>query len=114
MIRAIKTGGALLITADNESRADLAEAFRRGGYPRAESEALEGLHERYSWVQPETIGALTEAPILVANDDLIYPDDAHPHPSADAAVYWFPDYCIRDPWRELADKGRVVFTKGGL
>lgn len=107
---AIQPNGALLITANNEARAELAQAFRDGGYPKAESAVIDGLHERYSWVRPELIGALTDAPILTEYQSVNYADDGVMSVDPDAKVWWFPGYEMRDPWRELADKGRVVFT----
>jgi hypothetical protein len=59
-------------------------------------------------VEPEWIGALTDAPIL--SDGLNYPDDGGPAVVPGSSVWWFPDYMVRDPWEELAREGRVVFT----
>lgn len=109
MIRYEITKTALIFLADNQGRSDLAYAFNEGGYPRAESEVLgEVMGNGLEWIQPEEIGALTSAPIF-GNDaerndmgDLIRCDD----------VFWFPDYCLRDPWEELRNKGRVVFPRG--
>ena len=102
--------GNLLLTADNETRSDLAHAYRSGGYPRAESDVQDGLHEVFAFIAPEDIGALTEAPILTPYDECEFPDDGHGFtPLPGAPVYWFPDHAVRDPWQELARKGRVEF-----
>ncbi len=117
MIRATVAGGALILTADNEGRAELADAFREGlrsdgpcGYVRAESVVMEALHEQWEFIAPEEIGALTDAPILADCDGLEWSgDDQGRIVRPDAVVAWFPDYMIRDPWRELANRGRVAF-----
>jgi hypothetical protein len=106
----ILPNGNLKITANNGARAVIADAYREFGYQGAEQAVFEFLHERYDLVPPETVGALTDAPILCASDDIDYSDEGgtcQPYP--DAAVFWFPDYTIRDPWAELKNKGVVVF-----
>lgn len=108
MIRYEITKTALIFLADNEGRADLAYAFREGGYPRAESCVLDHIiGNGLESLAPEEIGALTDAPIF--GDD-IGRDDAHNITQADN-VFWFPDYCVRDPWEELRNKGRVSFQR---
>lgn len=111
MIRATITATALILTADNEARADLAHAFRQGGYPAAESTVAEELHEAFRFILPETVGALTDAPILAPFDAWGLEDDGRETLEPGAPVFWFPDYMIRDPWRELANRGRVVLTR---
>lgn len=109
----ILENGDLLLTADNWDRATLTEAFLEDGYYGAEQVVAEGYHERLYFIRPEAIGALTDSPILTDGAD--YSDEAMEHdgplPYADAAVWWFPNYMVQDPWRELASKGRVVFTR---
>jgi hypothetical protein len=112
----ILPNGDLRITANNEARAILVEAYRRHGYSEAESAMAELLHELYDFVRPESIGALTEAPILCASDDMGYSEEAYEAhggfvPLPDAAVFWFPDYALRDPWEELKNHGFVVFAR---
>lgn len=101
----ITPNGNLLITADNESRRELAEACAVGGYLRCEDHVAEyGLAE-YMLVPPEAIGALTDAPIIgeaVINDNGDY--------EVFGGVWWFPAYEAVDPWEQLRRKGRVVFT----
>lgn len=103
---------ALRLTLGNEGRAELAAALR-DGYSRAESLISEWLHEQFEFISPEEIGALTDAPILCDCDGLDYPDTGEREIRDDASIYWFPDYMIRDPWGELAARGRVVFAKAG-
>ena len=58
-----------------------------------------------SWISPEHIGALTDAPILGiqgASGELGDVDQA----------WAFMDYALRSPQDDLADKGRVRFVSG--
>ncbi len=98
--------GDVAILADNEDRAELADAFRQDSYSAVETYVLEGLHEILYHVLPEWVGALTDAPIFAEAID--WPDQGDT-PTISGAVYWFPNYCITDPWRQLANTGRVVF-----
>lgn len=56
-------------------------------------------------VQPEWIGALTDAPILT--DDLTIADngDATVHGN----VWWFPNYMVENFMETLIEKGSVIF-----
>src|SRR5579872_232493 len=47
----------------------------------------------WSWVRPEDISALTDAPIL--SDDIEYND--HGDVVSVGAVYWYPQYDVTDP-----------------
>ena len=97
MIRAqIQKDGCLKITADNISRTDLRHTYEIGhGYYGAENMVKSDIwHWNFHFVKPETVGALTDSPIIQAgNKD----------------VWWFPNYQIMDPWEELKNKGRVIF-----
>jgi hypothetical protein len=113
MRHTVLPNGNLMLTASNTDRSALAEAYRLRGYYGAEMLISEAFHELLTFIQPEHIGALTDAPILT--DDADYSDEAMarggPVPHDDVAVWWFPDYMVIDPWAELTRKGRVVFTK---
>lgn len=105
----VLANGDLLLTAGNADRSALAEQCRKGYY-QAECHIAECYHERLYFVSPESIGALTDAPILC--DDMDYSDcQLSAVPQADARVWWFPDYMVRDPWQELARYGRVRFSR---
>lgn len=56
-------------------------------------------------VQPEWIGALTDAPILT--DDMIFGDDGS---EVVGNVWWFPNYQVESFAETLIRDGRVVFT----
>ncbi len=107
--------GNLKITASNDDRRELAECYRRedGGYPAAEGFVVERLREDayFEWVAPEWVGALTDAPIFARQDDVDFPDDGSPRlRAAECPVWWYPNYMVSDPWEELKNRGRVVFT----
>lgn len=107
-IRATLRNNTVLLTADNESRAELADAFRDGGSLRAELYIGDELHEKWEFVRPEEVGALTDSPILAECDGLDRDDNGDL--TAVGKVAWFPDYAVRDPWEELRNRGRTVFT----
>jgi hypothetical protein len=94
------SGGDLVFIADNEARSELAYAYREGGYPRAERDILEAVcGGDICRVYPEDIGALTDSPLFEGG------------PPKNPSFWWFPNYQITDPWSELKNKGRVVFSK---
>lgn len=103
---------ALVITADNAGRRDLADAFRLGGYNRADSEVAEWLLENYELCDPAHIpGAMTDAPILVEAANVARPDNGQVILYEACRVFWFPNYMVQCPWETLLDKGRVVFDE---
>ena len=61
----------------------------------------------WSWVRPEDIGALTDAPIL--SDDIEYDD--HGNVVSVGAVYWYPHYDIADPSVQLLTDGYIDFVR---
>ncbi len=76
--------------------------------PKTLEDALEyHLCNGWSMIQPEEIGALTDAPIIgidVQRDDqgkLIHVGRA----------FWFPNYMVEDPLKTLLKKGTVVFQE---
>lgn len=64
-----------------------------------------------STVRPEHIGALTSSIILCEGGIL----DDHGEPDAklieETDCFWFPNYAIRSPIEDLAEHGKVIFTK---
>lgn len=64
------------------------------------------LENGLDWIKPEEIGALTDAPIF--SDSASYDDEGE---LIDCKyVWWFPDYQIKDPVKELLENSKVVFT----
>lgn len=57
-------------------------------------------------VQPEWIGALTDAPILAEN--VTYYEDGEV-PTVEGRVWWFPGYEVTSFAEELLAKGKVTF-----
>lgn len=107
-IRATIRSNTVVLTADNESRAELADAYRNGGYPYAESYVGECLHERWEFVRPEEVGAMTDSPIIAECDGIDRDDDGELVKVGKVA--WFPNYQITDPWESLRNIGRTVLT----
>lgn len=107
----------LVIQADNEGRADLADAMRSARphgspYRRAESMVAEWLHEVYEFVDPGDVpGAMTDSPILVDSDSTFIADHGSRIIRECARVFWFPNYAIQCPWETLRNRGRVVFDE---
>lgn len=108
MIQAkILKNGTLKITADNQGRADLKEAWNELEYYPTEDFITEELRlQSFEFVRPEWVGALTDSPIIT--DELGIADDGTADYMGD--VWWYPNYMITDPWEELKNKGRVIFT----
>ena len=61
----------------------------------------------WSWVRPEDISALTDAPIL--SDDIEYDDEGEV--VRVGTVYWFPQYDVVDPVAQLLTSGYVEFER---
>ena len=105
-------GHSLVIKATKEGCEELADAYASGGYPAAENVLHEALHEEFVFVDPAWIGAMTDAPILVPQDGVDFPDDAdHWEVLPNARVFWFPNYMVEDPWETLREKGVVRFPE---
>jgi len=95
----------LKITASNAGRSELARKYDSGRAPiYIESDVFEwiGLDQ----IQPEWIAALTGGPII--GDGVTWADDAD-MPMVEGNVWWFANYMIIDPMKELKNKGYVVF-----
>lgn len=102
-------GARLILTADNEARAELAEAYRRDGYRGAEDLLADwgfnGANGGLQFLPPEKIPeAMTDMPLLA---EWTHEDDDGA--TIFGPVWGFPDYCILDPWAILRDRGRVEF-----
>ncbi len=104
----ILPNGNLLFTASNQARADYSEELKRKGSEDVFYEVLGPYRDNgiLHPIEPEWIGALTSAPIIAEYHTT--EDDGTE--TVDGAIWWFPDYMIRDPMAELFHKGRVEFT----
>jgi hypothetical protein len=63
--------------------------------------------EGWSYVAPEWIGALTDAPILT--DDCTYHDNGEHEVCGN--IWWFPNYQVEDVIDTLIRDGAVTFTR---
>ena len=102
------TDEGLVFTADEETRQEIQELFdnHKGFYDR-EGDILEhAIGNGLSYIQPEDIGALTDATIL---SDGGYDDDGKV--DHDAAFFWDCNYQVTDWTEVLRDTGKFVFTK---
>ena len=77
------------------------------GESAAFAELIEPLRANSEWdvVQPEDVGALTDAPII--SDGVSHPDSGRV--AVWGNVWWFPNYQVTDPIEVLRRDGRVVF-----
>ena len=94
---------AFILDADDDHEDVL--AMRGYSWPDM-LEACGLLGNGWNSVAPETIGALTDAPIVT--DDWSITDEGETQ--ALGRIWWFPNYQVEDPAETLVEKGRVVFT----
>lgn len=108
-----KAGKRLIITASNDGRAELADAYRRGGYRDAEGTIAEGLHEAYEPRDADDApdAWLCDAPFMIDCDGIAYPDNGQFIVYAGTPVFYFPNYMVEDPWETLKNTGRVIWTE---
>lgn len=95
----------LTLTIDGDDQEELIELLE-ASYNQAEAFMGDLLHEQWAFISPESIGALTDAPILC--NDVSYDDNGDE--VVNGVVAWYPNYMVSCPWDELADTGMVVFT----
>ena len=108
----ILPSGALRVTANNETRREIADALRAGrGYWSTLWEAFEryavnGSYEPFNAGDANPFVGLTSAP-CVAEEITVEDDGAR---VIEGRLWWFPDYCLRDPLDELKTRGVTVFA----
>lgn len=108
----ITHNGNLEITCEESQKQDLQDVLDKSTHK--DHGFLAYLLEHTGWspngqlhqVQPEWIGALTDAPILT--DDLVIEDDGTAN--VPGKVWWFPNYQVESFAETLIREGRVVFT----
>jgi hypothetical protein len=102
--------GNLRIVLLEDAREDVQEIASRELDADSElAEVLEWqLSNGWSLVQPEDVGALTDAPILT--EDLDTDDQGEVRHVG--TVYWFPQYDVSDPVAQLLQNGSVEFVRG--
>lgn len=108
----IKPNGNLVLTLEPGDREALADDYNDHGAD--DSRFLVDILEHTGWegngrlysVQPEDVGALTEAPILADNKQIA--DDGTV--TVPGNVWWFPDYMVTSFAKKLMTDGSVTFT----
>ncbi len=111
-MKATFSKNGVLFSLDAEEKAEIADIE---GMPWGDLyEAFEELScNGWDFVDPEDIGALTDAPIL--SNCMGRDDDgtmtAHSECGMECGIFWFPNYMVEDPLETLRDKGEVFFTR---
>jgi hypothetical protein len=100
-----ETKTQLVLTINGDERDELSELLE---YNPNQVEAFMGdlLHEKWDFISPENIGALTDSPIL--SNDVDYLDNGDIQ--VNGLVAWYPNYQIECPFTILAKTGKVTFT----
>jgi len=104
-----QVNGDLRITLLPEAREDVQEisSSQQLSADAKLAETIEWhLGEGWSFVNPEDIGALTEAPIL--SEDVDYDNRGQ---AKVGVVFWYPEYEVKDPVEQLLENGFVDFTQ---
>lgn len=101
----------LVITADDETRAEIPEELERVGSDRVLWDLFESCWANGSFTpfdagEGNPFVGLTNAPCIA--EDLSVEDDGRR--VINGRCWWFPNYMVEDPVRTLAETGRVVFT----
>jgi len=107
----ILPNGDLKITADNETRAYIADEMRNGRrnniiYDLLEHEICNGSYTPFDAGQGNPFVGLSSAPCIA--EAMTTEDDGAN--IIDGRFWYFADYMIRDELEDLRNKGRVVFT----
>lgn len=113
MLSTITPNGHLKFSLDPEDRDQIELMLERhGGNDKA---FLTDMLDHFGFagngrlypINPEDVGALTDAPIL--SDDVAYADDGKPIVMGN--VWWYPSYECFNFAEELATAGEVIFSK---
>jgi hypothetical protein len=108
-----KAGKRLIVTASNDGRAELADAYERNGYRGAEDTLAEYFHEAYEIREADDApdAWLCSAPFMIDCYGISYPDNGQLVVYAGTPVFYFPHYMVEDPWETLKNTGRVIWTE---
>lgn len=74
-------------------------------YERKQQVVADALHERWEFIRPEEIGALTDSPVLASETRY----DKHGNLEGYNQVCWYPAYELRD-WLLELQNGSTIFT----
>jgi hypothetical protein len=108
----ITDAGNLLISTEAGDAEMLADLYSKNG--EDDLAFMADLLEETGWqpngqlmaVNPEDIGALTEAPILT--DDRTIEDDGST--TVHGKVWWYPNYMVKNFATEMINTGKTEFT----
>lgn len=102
--------GNLRIVLLPEAREDVEEiASKKIDADSRLAEVIEWqLANGWSFVRPEVVAALTDAPILSEEVET----DEQGEVRGVGTVYWYPQYDVRDPVEQLLHDGSVDFVRG--
>src|SRR5260221_678367 len=105
-----QANGNLRIKLLEEARADVQEmASKELDADSKLAQVIEWqLANGWSFVRPEDVGALTDAPIITEDIDT----DDQGNVRNVGTVYWYPQYDVRDPVTQLLENGYVEFVRG--
>lgn len=110
----VNEAGNLVITADNESRAELAEIYREGrGHPGAESLIFEALQDVYEPTPADDTpdAWLCSAPFMIDCDGILYTDNGAKPVLWGTPIFTFRNYVFEDEWETLKNCGRVEWQR---
>lgn len=94
-----------LVISSEEGDVDLIQELQLMSELMAISQICEEFEGELDLVNPEEIGALTEAPIFIDLTTGAHPRDGGTHGFGD--IYWFPNYQVEGMIDTLAEKGEV-------
>lgn len=110
----IQPNGNLLLTAGNDSRAELRTMRENGrNYWSIMAEAFEsyscnGSYTHFDAGQANPFVGLTSAPCIA--ESMSYPDSGDLE--IDGRLWYFSEYCLRSDLNELIARGRCEYTYG--
>jgi hypothetical protein len=108
----ILSGGDLKITLNKDGKKEFKLLYKESKESMNDYDMLREIVDDFfgngwTWLAPEQVGALTDAPIL--SNDAFYNDDGIMEVKGD--VWWYPNYAVIDLAKELIDSGELIFTK---
>jgi hypothetical protein len=99
----ILPNGDLRVTVQNPDRSEL-DGYRFGADLL---EALGLLGNGWGNINPADIGAMTDCDWIMTDDYSVLDDGTT---EVYGRIWWFPNYMVVNPMRELAERGEVTFT----
>jgi hypothetical protein len=107
---AILPNGNLRVTADNNTRSEIAAGMKRDYWATLwevfERHALNGSFEPFDAGNGDPFVGLTSAPCVA--ETMTINDDGSKE--IIGRLWWFPNYMVQDPLEELKNRGATEFT----